>query len=265
VKLRVPLAILLAGATGCGVLVGLQESYSSAPGDGGIADDGGTAGDGGTASDGTASSDAASDSGFPITGSCKLLLAAAPATLGRNGLYTIDPDGPGPNAPVQVFCEMSLDQGGWTLIARSASSAAPFGWSSNTGTPADLTVPYSLDVVTLGLVFSQLLVADADGKSLDAATRAYRVPLPVSFLGPYANAGARTAGVTTVFGNCNPANGPEMLRWVGYTARSDAFFLRDVDGVQQVRGLHPTGFDMAYADCNRGGSLDGVAGLLYVR
>ncbi|WP_240488871.1 fibrinogen-like YCDxxxxGGGW domain-containing protein [Labilithrix luteola] len=33
-----------------------------------------------------------------------------------DGIYSIDPDGDGPTAPVDVFCDMTNDGGGWTLV-----------------------------------------------------------------------------------------------------------------------------------------------------
>ena len=200
-----------------------------------------------------------------MTASCKELLIAAPSTAGHNGLYEIDPDGTGPNAPVTVFCEMSLDQGGWTLVGRSAGSAIPFGWSTDTGSPTDMSLPYSLNVARLGLPFSQLLVSGADGISLDAAVRAYRVGVPVPFVGPYADAGVATSATATLFGDCNPAGGPTMLKSAGWTAQTDVFFLRDVKGIDQTKGLLSTGFDLTYDDCPKGGNLNKTAGLLFVR
>ncbi|MFM7204750.1 MAG: MopE-related protein, partial [Myxococcota bacterium] len=47
--------------------------------------------------------------------SCAAMLAARPFTT--NGVYVIDPDGTGAASPFQVYCEMSLRGGGWTVLA----------------------------------------------------------------------------------------------------------------------------------------------------
>jgi cysteine-rich repeat protein len=63
--------------------------------------------------------------------SCKAILDAK-ASLG-DGSYWLDPDGPGPNAAVQTWCDMTRDGGGWTLVglvhrANSYNVSEPKAW-----------------------------------------------------------------------------------------------------------------------------------------
>jgi hypothetical protein len=57
--------------------------------------------------------------------SCSALKAAG---FNDDGLYAVDPDGPGALGPFEVFCDMTTDGGGWALILSSDGSSTGLGF-----------------------------------------------------------------------------------------------------------------------------------------
>jgi len=64
--------------------------------------------------------------------SCLDVLDADPAA--PSGTYSIDLDGPGGNAPFDVYCDMTTAGGGWTVISFEDFTGGASGWSVNTTT-----------------------------------------------------------------------------------------------------------------------------------
>jgi hypothetical protein len=248
-------AVALAGAASCTLLVyacGFDGvAAGPASGEGGV-----SAGDGSSTSSGDASvgadANATVDANIDIgtAKSCKEILARDPSTSGKSGAYLLD-----------LYCDMVTDNGGWTLVGRSAPNGnGAFGWSSRAGTVADLTKPYSLNVVAAGLTFSEIMITDRD-----PTTRAYKVPAAPDFLTAHTNNRFKAGTLTTLFGDCTPTPTISMLKYMGETAITDAFFFRDVDDIGQHRGLAADEWDLAYGNCAQGASLDSKQGSIFVR
>jgi len=209
----------------------------------------------------TSSSDAGTTA--PTTAkSCQELLANDASLRSKNGVYEITPAAGKPS--IKVYCNMSLADGGWTMVGRSGQfapgGAQSFGWTHATGDVADEQYPYSLDVVANAISFKLVLVSDREG------AHAYEFPVPPDFLSHtkdvISTGTVKSVGEIPCVGKDGP---PDMVKFVGAVALDDIFWLRDVQDLGQERGLTPKGFDMSYDDCPRGGLLNGLQGAIFVK
>ena len=164
-----------------------------------------------------------------------------------------------------AWCDMSTDNGGWTLVGRSVfmGTSGSFGWKKATGTIADDSKPYSLDAAVHGLVFTEALVGGyLTGKGWFGSL--YKLGLPANFLGGFKSS-AGAAAVSKVGGACSE-NSPAMFSNVGFTDMTDVFFTRNNTSSGSY-GLRAGGFALAFgiADCPNAAYLDTLQGMIFVR
>ncbi len=216
--------------------------------------------------------------------SCRAIHEASP--MAPSGLYRIDPDGPGGNASVVVYCDMVTQGGGWTLVGRSrpggnllpycagTDGGTSFGWRSATGAVTDDSQAYALNAAAVGLRFGEVLFGNyAMGKTW--GDRPYRHRVPADFLEAYRTRqlrlgvpeelSAMRCATQLPYGEQNPAGDTgSMFNYMGFTDNADAFHLRDVEG--NGFGLSASGWMSCYRNDNcYAGAINRQQGMIMVR
>ncbi|MFH1438784.1 MAG: fibrinogen-like YCDxxxxGGGW domain-containing protein [Pseudomonadota bacterium] len=180
-----------------------------------------------------------------------------------SGIYAITTSGDGIEAVVSAYCDMAIDEGGWTLVGRSApgGGGGSFGWKSARGGVHSDAEPYSLNADKADLGFTEILVGHC-GSGKNWGDHAYNLVVPGDFISAYSDSNFRIDGeAVTVIGGCDH---PKMFRRCGYTNERDQFFFRDDAGNDNF-GLLPGRFDTFEDDCDKGGELNGKQGMVFVR
>jgi hypothetical protein len=190
------------------------------------------------------------------------LLEDEPTT--PTGIHSVHVGGQPDGVEIEVYCDMDIDGGGWTLVGRSVGSAAqvPFGWFSSTGLVDDDLAPYSLDAGAALLDFSEVLLGNyTTGKTW--GTNVFRIQVPEDFLYIYTDAPVELTPVT-VQGPCAPTGGPSHLRSWGFTELGDRFWFND-DVLDLTDGLEWAFLDTDSGGCTTGGDITSGSGMVFVR
>jgi hypothetical protein len=212
-----------------------------------------------------ATTDAATtdDSGSAgVPGDCRTLLSADASA--PSGVHVVHAGGDPEGAEIPVYCDMETDGGGWTLVGRNVAGdwSISIGWHRAHGLVDDDSTPYSLNAGLAELDFTQILIGTyASGKVW--GDHVYRLDVPEQFLWIYIDAPVETVA-TTVHGVCAPEGGPTHLRWTGFTRLDDSFFFGD--SLSDLGdGFLPSRLNTDYDDCDRGGLMHNLQGMVFVR
>jgi hypothetical protein len=207
------------------------------------------------------------DAAGPPPGSCKALLAARPSLKNNDGPQTIVLKG----ATLRVWCDMTLDGGGWTLVGRSVAGSrlgTGFGWAQDHGSVDDDGDAYSFDCVSRGIEMTELAFG-AYTSAKKWGPNVFKMNTPANFLTSYQTTSVQVpGGPQTLLGTCAPNGGPSMLTWIGETANDDNFHFRD-NNAPGGFGLFSDGWNTngmgSLGTCSYTGQISGLQGMIAIR
>lgn len=186
------------------------------------------------------------------------------------GTYTIYP--PGRLDGVEVWCEMDVAGGGWTLAGRSEGDADwndPFGWFVERGQPDDHQAVYAAGIGNFGIEVTELLVGEYQSET-ELGRNVYRIELPSNlFDDQWRNTPLERSDLEIVETTCEgdidlELQQPWMLIHFGCTD-SSFFYMRDGNSCENF-GLFPDGFSIAYDNCEQAGGLGWrERGVIFIR
>jgi len=172
------------------------------------------------------------------------------AGLTGDGIYTVDADGPIGNPPFRVYCDMTAQDGGWTLAVGIAGNTAHINFSAVT--PGNLTAPGGKGKY-----------ADSVINNLKSGTSpAYR--FTCAAVTAYFNASCEFVSVLNATGPCVAESYayPPVTYGAGRTVQSLIVGLGDGDNGTNDRLLYG---DAQISGCDTAATSWGQSGTVWVR